>query len=91
MSDPGVWVPDLGWRVLGAGETKRCRQPSCSLPACAEMMRRSYARKKAYLYAYCEDHLYGRRLENNTILTQVASDSPAAERGYALSGPLIKS
>ena len=76
---PTVWVLHKGWRLLPNGG--KCRRPRCQNPAVAELkrVRRSGA---AYWWAYCADHMYGGRIEDGVVLTEVFSDSRAAERGW---------
>lgn len=59
------WVTDNSWK-LGTSYTK-CRQPRCPNPPVAEFARYSLALKKSRPYAYCVEHLYGRRIMNGRI------------------------
>lgn len=89
MSDL-VWIPDRSWRlVLGPQQCRqRLGQPPrrCPRAAVAELNRGRYWRKKgrtvASWWAYCESHLYGRRIVDDTVMVEVPKTSPAAERGY---------
>jgi len=93
MSDePRVWVEDRNWRLV-VGE-RRCRYVQGRVFRCPNMavaeLKREYSkrfvgctvpRRHVSWWAYCTDHMYGRRIEDGKILTDVHPDSPAAERG----------
>lgn len=62
------WVKDDVWR-LGTKYTK-CRQSRCSNPPVAEFDRTftlGDGRRVLRTYAYCANHLYGRRIENGEV------------------------
>ena len=77
MSDlERVWVPDDEWGLLAPSLTpRRCRFMRCRRAAVAAMLRGT--RRKTW-WAYCEDHLYGRKIEGGVVLCSVHPDSPAA-------------
>lgn len=90
-----VWVPDREWRVLSLGMERRCRwgagyhHKACGEPAVAEFQRSRSTWWENLpqgavpcWWAYCAQHLYGRKLENGVVLVGVAADSEAAKRGY---------
>lgn len=60
------WTPEGSDWKLGTNYTK-CRQPRCLNPPVAELMRYSDALNKTRPYAYCVEHLYGRRIMNGRI------------------------
>lgn len=59
------WVKDDAFR-LGTRYTK-CRQPRCPNPPVVEFDRYSFALRKNRVYAYCANHLYGRRIKNGEV------------------------
>lgn len=65
------WQPDPDWRY-GTRYTK-CRRPRCAEPPVAEFDRSYYieGQRKSRPYAYCADHLYGRKIENGQVLHSV--------------------
>jgi len=70
--DLRVWVRDAAWRVIPEGVSKRCRRKWCPNPAVAELLRGNG------WWAYCCEHLYGRRVESGVVMVSVHPDSPAA-------------
>jgi len=75
-----VWVKDTYWRKLD--EPKRCRfiggHPKTHCPNNADFgLLRSNG-----IWAYCEEHMYGRRIRGGLVELEVHDDSPAAKRGY---------
>lgn len=80
MLEQEVWVTDIRWRKL---ETpKRCRSigghPRAHCPNIATFgLLRSNG-----VWAYCEGHMYGRRIRDGIVEVKVHPDSPAAKRGY---------
>jgi len=34
------------------------------------------------IWAYCEEHMYGRRIRDGIVEIEVRDDSPAAKRGF---------
>lgn len=94
MAEPArVWVPDRSWRLTPPGDPRRCRSAgqrqahACDRPVVAELNRGRYnyreGRMRDCWWAYCAEHLYGRRLWKGRIEISITSDSPAALRGYA--------
>ena len=82
-----VAVPDRAWRLLAHTGTVRCSFPRCTGVAVAVFRRRVRAPGGVRGvfgrdYYYCPDHLYGRRIESDVVVVDVAVGSPAAERGY---------
>jgi hypothetical protein len=83
-----VWVEDRSWRLLPEGHAKKCRmvfgpgKGGCKNQAVAEW-NRVFASGKRRSFAYCQEHLYGRVISAETILVEVAADSPAAKAGFA--------
>lgn len=75
-----VWVEESAhWRLLPSHRSQaRCRFFGCRAQAVVELQRGS---KKKSWWAYCADHLYGRKIENGKIMCAVHPESPAAERG----------
>ena len=67
------WQPDPDWR-FGTRYAK-CRQPRCLNPPVAEFdrvfRRHSDGRRMLRPYAYCADHLYGRKIENGQVLHNI--------------------
>lgn len=86
MTDERVWVEDRDWRVPSM--YGRCRHTTkgggCPNIPSADLARKAYRRTGIAIrwYAYCGDHLYGRRIRNGRVEFAVAADSPAAERGW---------
>ncbi|KKM88902.1 hypothetical protein LCGC14_1254090 [marine sediment metagenome] len=75
-----IWVKDTRWRRLP--EPKRCRfiggTPKTHCPNTAEFgIKRSNG-----IWAYCLDHMYGRRIRDGLVELDVLDDSPAARAGY---------
>jgi len=75
-----IWVKDTYWRKLDT--PKRCRDisghPRTHCPNTAEFgLLRSNG-----IWAYCEEHMYGRRIRGGLVEVEVSDDSPAAKRGY---------
>jgi hypothetical protein len=62
------WVRDDSWEMGGDGRT--CRMKGCKEPAVARL-RRSHRNKSGFkdvrLWAYCEAHLYGRKIEDGAV------------------------
>lgn len=79
MSDR-VWVPDTTFIVDNSGE--KCRDRKCAKKPVARFRRGVVGRQGSGWWWCCEDHLYGRRLNNGVVEIQVAASSPAALRGY---------
>lgn len=75
-----VWVKDRQWEKLQM--PKICRfyggYPRYRCHNKAEFaLRRSNG-----LWAYCLEHMYGRRIRDGIVELEVAADSPTAKRGY---------
>jgi len=79
-SEQRVWVKDMQWRKLD--EPKRCRSIS-GYPKthCPNMAAFGLLRSNG-IWAYCEKHMYGRRIREGIVEVEVHSNSPAAKRGY---------
>ena len=67
------WVTDPDWSMVPAlVQDKRCRHgggfhnKACGRPAVAAL-KRSRGRRPSW-WAYCEEHLYGRRLVDGVVL-----------------------
>jgi hypothetical protein len=62
------WVPAASWTVGGDG--RLCSMLRCSNKAVA-VLERPYKNRYGFSaprrYHYCEDHLYGRRIENGVV------------------------
>lgn len=75
-----AWVRDTHWVKLDT--PKRCRRiggyPRIHCPNMAEY---AFLRSNGP-WAYCEEHMYGRRIHGDIVEYEVPDDSPAAERGY---------
>ena len=71
------WVPDPSWTVLSATTNTKCRfmarvggrNVRCEHQAVAQFLRNSRKIGPRW-WAYCEQHLYGRRLRNGLIETE---------------------
>ena len=75
-----VWVKDTCWVKLD--EPKRCRSISGSPKIhCPNMANFGFPRSNG-IWAYCEEHMYGRRVRDGIVEIKVHPDSPAAKRGY---------
>jgi hypothetical protein len=66
------WVPEGDdWKVGGEGHT--CRMKGCRKPAAAALLRRHErggvvsAGERFQWFFYCEDHLYGRKIEDGVV------------------------
>jgi hypothetical protein len=77
-----VWIEDRDWRCVASYSGKKCRFRGCAHKAVAEMARQ-YQGGKRHWWAYCEEHLYGRRVGRDRVETEVSADSLAAKRGFA--------
>lgn len=76
-----VWVRDTQWSKLGV--PRRCRYiGGHPRTVCHNMASFALLRSNGY-WAYCEEHMYGRRIRDGIVEVQVYPDSPAAKRGYA--------
>lgn len=74
-----VWVEDRRWHKLE--KPRRCRHMGRYHIVCINMASFALMRSNG-LWAYCEDHMYGGRINGEIVETQVHRDSPAAKRGY---------
>jgi len=64
------WVPDEGWRIGGDGRT--CRMPRCQKLAVVKMKRRWRGKGMGHQWwAYCADHMYGRKIENGVVVHRI--------------------
>jgi hypothetical protein len=82
-----VWVPDEGWRVNPSREEgllHRCRwgagyrSKACGRPSVAALNRRRHVGRGRVdsWWHYCEQHLYGRRLDrvNELVLVRLRDE-----------------
>ena len=82
------WVEeDARWRVLRPWVKKLCRMRGCRAPAVAELDR-SHLAKGVYWWAYCPDHLYGRRVVCGKVACQVHPDSDLAKKSLWVEVPI---
>lgn len=71
-----IWVPDTEWEKLA--KPRKCRATAgrgrriCNTEALYAL------RRPNGLWAYCEEHMYGRRIRDGIVEVAVATDSPAA-------------
>jgi hypothetical protein len=72
-----VWVEDRSWRT--PSQYTRCRMQGCSQPPVADFFRTG---RRSSWWAYCADHLFGRKIEGGKVLHGVHPESDAAKRGY---------
>lgn len=79
-----VWVPDKRWRIRSnESGWRRCRDVSGRpLVHCPNMAVAEFRRSHGW-WAYCGEHLYGRRIETGEVLVDVHPESPAAKQGWA--------
>jgi hypothetical protein len=78
-----VWVEDRSWRV--PSRATRCRREQCPNPPVADLLRWTVYQglgRRRTPWAYCADHLYGRRVEDGKVLCEVEEGSLAALRGW---------
>jgi hypothetical protein len=76
-----VAVEDLSWQLVTG---KRCRwgggyhKKACGQPSAAEFARSQYRRTGTHLvyWAYCEQHLYGRWIEDGKIMIWILREVP---------------
>lgn len=79
------WIEDRDWRLPVVPGVVECSFPRCDGRAVAILRRRRHRNRRSFTTAdfyYCPEHLYGRRIEDGKVLTQVHPDSPAAQRGW---------
>ena len=75
-----AWVKDTSWIKLD--EPKRCRRIAGSPRThCPNMAHYGFLRSNG-IWAYCEDHMYDRRIRDGIVEIEVNDDSLAAKRGY---------
>jgi hypothetical protein len=75
-----TWVKDTRWIKLDT--PKRCRSIAGSPRVhCPNMADYGLIRSNG-VWAYCEQHMYGRRIRDGIVEFEVSDNSPAAERGY---------
>lgn len=61
------WVADTSWQLLLEDENRRCRMKNCEAQAVA-MLRRERRSKSGFAWwAYCGQHLYGRKIEDGVV------------------------
>ena len=70
-----VWVADPDWVLLQEGSTAKCRYTIakyriCRAPGVAQLQRGDQ------WWAYCGEHLYGRRIRNGHVEVSVAKVLP---------------
>jgi hypothetical protein len=80
MEETTVWVKDTSWVYLD--QPKKCRRMIGKYRVCGGESRYAFKRPNGY-WAYCQEHMYGRRIFNGIIEIQVSKDSISAKRGYA--------
>ena len=74
-----VWVKERSWvRLL---TPKRCRSMGKGYIVCGKSANYAFMRSNG-LWAYCEEHMYGRRIRDGIVEVSVSADSPAAKQGY---------
>jgi hypothetical protein len=56
------WIPDDAWKLIDDG--RYCRRPGCGNVAVAALDRKH---KRNRWWAYCADHLYGRKIEGGVV------------------------
>ena len=76
-----IWVKDTRWQKLD--EPKRCRRIGGSPKTHCPNMANYGLRRSNGVWAYCEEHMYGRRIRDGIVEIAVHPDSPVAKRGYA--------
>ncbi len=72
-----VWVRDNDWVRLPS--PRRCRCRGKDYATCKNSAEFGLKRRNG-LWAYCEEHMYGRRIRNGIVEVQVWADSPAVEK-----------
>lgn len=75
-----VWIQDKEWKKLT--EPKSCRHIGGSPRTHCPNMADFGVPRSNVVWAYCEEHMYGRRIRDGIVETEVHPDSPAAKRGY---------
>lgn len=75
-----AWVRDTHWVKLDTPQ--RCRRiDGHSRTHCPNMAEYALLRSNGP-WAYCEEHMYGRRIRDGIVEFEVRDGSPAAMRGY---------
>ena len=74
-----VWVPDMRW--LEFGSPKRCRHIGGFPKTHCPFLARFGLRRSNGVWAYCEEHMYGRRIRHGRVEVSVHPESPAAKEG----------
>lgn len=75
-----VWVRDRRWQRLG--REARCRSIGGSPRThCPNLTSFGLMRSNG-VWAYCREHMYGRRVRNGIVEMAVHPESPAAQQGY---------
>ena len=59
------WVADGGWRLLSEHDDRRCRMKKCKNQAIA-LLQRKHGSGFSW-WAYCGEHLYGRKIEDGVV------------------------
>lgn len=70
-----AWQRDREWQV--GSHFSKCRQPRCPEPPVAMLHRQftsSSGERKTRPYAYCANHLYGRRIVGNVVMVRVLEE-----------------
>ncbi|KKL41712.1 hypothetical protein LCGC14_2367560 [marine sediment metagenome] len=72
-----VWIADPDWVLLQEGSTAKCRytisfRRICKVSGVAQLKRGNQ------WWAYCGEHLYGRRIRDGRVEVSVAKGSPMA-------------
>ena len=73
-----VWVED---RSMKATDWRVCSHPGCRNQCVAVLYRKTSSGRTRRQFC-CAEHVYGRRVIDGVVQTNVAADSPAAKRGY---------
>ena len=76
------WVRDDAWVLLGKDSQLRCRMIDGSPRRSCPNIAVAQIRRSNGWWAYCAEHLYGRRITKGRVEVKVAADSPAALTGY---------
>ena len=63
------WQPDPSWRY--GSYYRKSRQPHCDNLPVADLQRYSFRTHRYSWWAYCADHLYGRKIENGQVLHNI--------------------
>lgn len=76
-----VWIPEgEDWRLIPSERVRRCARPWCPTTAIVELNRGPFRRdRRDAWWAYCAEHMYGRRIIADRIYVKVRRGSPAHE------------